>query len=158
MNICRHSALIAALMAFGLQVSAPARSEESDTHEEHHPNLIALFVGITSEERRETGVALGIEYERRFNDRFGVGVLAEHTFGDIDITVYAVPFAYHAERWKVYVAPGIEDSDLGSESLVRIGAEYGFEFGAWEISPQLDVDFVDGESAFVLGVTYGKGF
>jgi hypothetical protein len=37
-------------------------------------------------------------------------------------------------------------------------AAFGFEYGAWEISPQLDVDFVDGESTFVLGVTFGKGF
>ena len=60
---------------------------------------------------------------------------------------------------KFYIAPGIEDSDAhGSESLVRLSAEYAFEKGAWEISPQLAVDFVDGEEVLILGVVFGKGF
>jgi len=40
---------------------------------------------------------------------------------------------------------------------VRIGFEYGFEKGAWEISPQLDVDFVDDEEVYVIGVVFGRG-
>ena len=159
--ITRHSCFVvitAACLVIGLCGPLPALAEESEAHEEHHKNLLALFVGMTSEDRRENGLALGIEYERRVSSRFGIGLLAEHTFGDIDANVYAVPFAYHTGRWKFYVAPGIEDSDAGSESLVRIGGEYAFEVGSWEVSPQLDVDFVDGESVLVLGVTFGKGF
>ena len=117
-----------------------------------------MFIGITSESRRERGLALGVEYERRLSNSFGIGLLAEHTFGDLNFWVYAVPFAYHTGRWKLYVAPGIEDGDHGSESLLRIGAEYGFEVGEWEISPQLDVDFIGGEEVWVLGVVFGKGF
>jgi hypothetical protein len=52
----------------------------------------------------------------------------------------------------------VEDGEHGSESLVRLGGEYAFEFGAWEISPQLNVDFVDGDQVAVLGVSFGKGF
>ncbi len=55
-------------------------------------------------------------------------------------------------------APGIEDGEHGTEKLVRIGAEYGFEVKGWEISPQVDLDFVDGDQVFVLGVTFGRGF
>ncbi|RLA31915.1 MAG: hypothetical protein DRR11_09610 [Gammaproteobacteria bacterium] len=117
-----------------------------------------MFIGLTSEDRRESGLALGIEYEYRLNRSFGIGVLAEHTFGDVDTTVYAMPFAYHSGRWKAYVGPGIEDGDLGNESLWRVGAEYAFEVGRWEVSPQLDIDFIDGDTALVLGVTIGKGF
>jgi hypothetical protein len=135
--------------------------ESASTHEathEFHPNLLALFVGGAYEGSRENGFALGIEYERRLNRFFGIGVVAEYTFGDLDAWVYAVPCAYHSGRWKFYVAPGVENGEHGSESLVRIGGEYAFEVGAWEISPQLDVDFVDGEEVYVLGVTFGKGF
>jgi hypothetical protein len=122
-----------------------------------HPNFLALFVGITDEGRREA-ITLGIEYERRMNETFGIGLVVEHAFGDLDFWVYAVPFAYHTGRWKFFVAPGVEDGDHGSEALVRIGGEYAFEFSGWEISPQFDVDFVDGEEVFVLGVAFGKGF
>ncbi len=129
-----------------------------DVAHDFHPNFFGMFVGVTSEARREKGIALGIEYERRLNKSFGIGLVAEHTFGDLDFWVYAVPFAYHTGRWKFYIAPGIEDGDHGRESLLRIGGEYAYEFGEWEISPQLDLDFVDGEQVWVLGVVFGKGF
>jgi len=155
----QHRALlIACCLLLGPGVALPVLANESETHEEHHKNLLAVFIGIASEERRESGFALGLEYERRLNARFGIGILAEHTFGDIDATVYALPLALHTGQWKFYVAPGIEDSEFGSESLLRIGGEYGFEVGGWEVSPQIDMDFVDGDSVYVIGITIGKGF
>ena len=132
-------------------------SAESE-HETHHPNVLAVFVGVAFEDRRDNGVALGLEYERRLSRVFGVGALVEHTFGDIDTTVYAVPFAFHHKRWKFVVAPGIEDGDHGSENLIRVGAEYAFEVRKWEIAPQFDLDFVDGDSVLVVGAAFGKGF
>jgi hypothetical protein len=124
-----------------------------------HKNVLSFFVGATHAGRRENAAALGVGYERNLNESFGIGVLAEHTFGDADFTVYAVAFAYRVDRWKFYIAPGIEDSDAhGTESLVRLAAEYAFEAGTWEISPQLAVDFVDGEEVLILGVVFGKGF
>jgi hypothetical protein len=136
--------------------------ESTPSHEsEHgsHQNVVSFFAGVTHAGRRKNGVALGVAYERLLNESFGIGVIAEHTFGDADFTVYAVPFAYRIDRLKFYVAPGIEDSaEHGTESLIRLGAEYAFEAGSWEISPQLAVDFVDGDEVFILGVVFGKGF
>jgi len=156
------------LVATGLGViGAPPANAQTSEHEsvsdhemahDFHQNLLALFIGVTHEGRRDNGLALGIEYERRLNESFGVGIVAEHTFGDLDFWVYAVPFAYHTGRWKFYIAPGVEEGDHGNESLVRLGGEYAYEVGAWEISPQLDVDFVGGDQTLVLGVTFGKGF
>jgi hypothetical protein len=119
---------------------------------------VSFFVGFTHVGRRENGAALGVAYQRILNESFSIGVLAEHTFGGVDFTVYAVPFVYRLDRWRFYIAPGIEDSDHGTESLVRLGAEYAFEASSWEISPQLAVDFVDGEEVLILGVVFGKGF
>ncbi len=152
------------LVLFAASLSPTAVFAESG-HEAHgemhdfHPNVIAMFVGVTSEDRREEAFTLGLEYERRLNRSFGLGVIAERASGDLDFWVFAVPFAWHNGPWKLYAAPGIEDSDAhGSEFLFRVGVEYGFEVGGFEISPQLDVDFVDGEEALVFGVTIGKGF
>ena len=149
-------------------VCAQADDRESNEHEsvsshenthESHKNVLSLFAGVTHNGRRKNGAALGVAYERLLNESFGLGVIAEHTFGDADFTVYAVALAYRIDRWKFYVAPGIEDSDEhGTESLVRLGAEYAFEAGTWEISPQLAVDFVDGDEVLILGVVFGKGF
>jgi len=159
--------LVAVLALLLIVIGAPPAIAQTGEHEsasdhetthDFHRNLLALFVGVTHEGRRNTDLALGIEYERRLNESFGVGVLAEHTFGDLDFWVYAVPFAYHTGRWKLYIAPGVEDGNHGSEFLVRLGGEYAYEVGTWEISPQLDVDFVGGDQTLVLGVSFGKGF
>lgn len=135
-----------------------ARDAAHGGSHEYEENTVAMFIGVAKEGTRDNGLALGIEYEYRLNAGFGIGALAEHTFGDLDAWVLAVPFAYHSGPWKFYVAPGIEDSDEGSESLLRIGGEYGFHRGDWEISPQLDVDFVDGHEIYVIGLTFGRGF
>ena len=131
----------------------------SDNELAHHykPNLLAVFVGVTHE-GSESGLSLGIEYEMRLNESFGIGVLAEHTSGDLDIWVYAIPLAYHIRSWKFYIAPGVVDGSHGSESLVRLGGAYAFEVGSWEIAPQLNAEFVEGNEALVLGITIGKGF
>jgi hypothetical protein len=137
-----------------------AEHEHEKTHEaahDFHPNMLGLFIG-TTQEGSEEDFTLGLEYERRFNKSFGIGVFAEKVTGDLDFWVYGVPFAYHTGRWKLYVAPGVEDGEHGSEFLARIGGEYAFEVGEWEISPQLNVDFVDSEEVWVFGFVIGKGF
>jgi hypothetical protein len=46
----------------------------------------------------------------------------------------------------------------GEEPLLRIGAEYGFHMGDFEISPQVDLDFVEDEALFVIGVVFAYTF
>jgi len=44
-------------------------------------------------------------------------------------------------------------------SLVRFGVERPFELsGGWEIAPQLNVDFVDGEDVWVPGALFARRF
>jgi hypothetical protein len=151
---------VEALISAPLAVAAAGDHDAGTTHDESHQfhaNTIGLFIGVT-DEGREEAAALGIEYERRINDSFGVGVLAEYASGDLDFWVFAVPFGYHNGPWKLYAAPGVEDGDAGSEFLVRVGAEYAFEIGEFEIAPQFNLDFVDGEEVWVAGLLIAKGF
>jgi hypothetical protein len=167
-NIQVQTLLVVLGAICALPIYAQTVEHESSEHEsaaghesahESHKNVVSFFAGVTHAGRRKNGAALGVAYERLLNESFGIGVLAEHTFGDADFTVYAVAFAYRVDRWKFYIAPGIEDSAAhGTESLVRLSAEYAFEAGSWEISPQLAVDFVDGDEVLILGVVFGKGF
>jgi hypothetical protein len=120
--------------------------------------MLSLLVSITDETRRDKGLTLGLEYERRLDATLGVGLVAEYVFGDLDFSIFAVPLFIHAGRWKFLIAPGVEDSDLGTEFLLRIGGDYGFEVGRWEIAPGIDVDFVDGDVVPVVGVAIGRGF
>jgi hypothetical protein len=157
--LCAMYAPIGFAQAAGHNADSSEPSSSDDNTHLSHRNVLSLFAGVTHAGRRENGLALGVGYERLLNDFLAIGVLAEHTFGDADISVYAVPFSYRFDRWKFYVAPGIEESDKhGTESLVRLSAEYAFEAGSWEVSPQLAIDFVDDDEVLILGVVFGWGF
>ena len=136
--------------------SATAYTAEED-HHKHESNEIAVFIGL-SHERRENGAALGLEYERRIDESLGIGVLAERTWGDFDFWVFAVPLTLHVDRWKLVLAPGVEESGGHTEKLVRVTVGYEFETSKTKVTPSLSVDFVDGDAVFVLGVAFGKGF
>ena len=143
--------LICCVFSFSATVAA-----QEHGHAEHK-NEIAGFVGLTHE-RRENGLALGVEYKRRITPGFGIGLLAERTWGDFDFWVFAVPFSKTFDKWSLIVAPGIEESEEEDHPMLRLGVGYELEIG--ESKPQLGfaVDFVDGEHVFVLGVAYGIGF
>jgi hypothetical protein len=149
------------LVAASLQSATASEGGHEESHEAHHfhPNFVGLFVGVALEDRRDNGLAVGLEYERRLNESFGIGGLAEYTFGDLDVWVLGVPFSWHIDNLKLAVAPGIENGDeRGSEFLVRFGGEYAFDMGTWELAPQIDIDIVDGDTVFVLGAVFGFGF
>ena len=145
---------LALLVTFAQGALSEEHAEAHDLeHEPHH--TIGVFVGNSTEDRRDdrrNGVTLGLEYEYRVSAQYGVGVVVERVFGDLDINVLAVPFAWHRGPWKLYGAPGIETGHGENEPLFRVGVEYGFEAGGLEISPQVDLDFVNGERVFVIGL------
>jgi len=158
----RHVSLIPAWLmpVTALLCLSGMASAQSDVHaadHAHHKNEIAGFVGLTHE-GRDDGFSLGIEYERRLNATLGLGVLAEHTWGDFDFWVVAVPLAVHVDRWKFAIAPGVEISDEHEHELARLAVGYEFELGEAKAIPSLSVDFVDGEEVYVLGVSFGFGF
>lgn len=163
-----NRALSALALPFAMAFSAAPVLGESPSGEsagEHegghalHKNVLGVFAGVTHAGRRKNEPALGLEYARRINESFSIAGVAEYTFGEADLWVFAVPVAYHAGPWKFYAGPGIEDGHHGTEGLVRVGFEYAFELaGGWEIAPQVNVDLVDGEEAVVMGVFFARGF
>lgn len=132
-------------------------------HGEHegqaHKNAVGVFIGLTHEGRRENDFALGLEYVRRLNESFSIGGTLEYTFGDSDFLVAVVPASYYYKQWKLSIAPGVEDSNEGTEALLRFGLGYIFELErGWEVNPQVNVDLVDDEEVWVLGVAFGRAF
>jgi len=146
-----------ALLLSSLYWSVPGHAEddESAEHGKEAKNEIAVFVGLTHEGRRDNSAALGLEYERRLNEKFGVGALAEFTAGDADFWVYAIPLTLHVKRWKFVLAPGVEYNDGHTEKLIRLGTGYEFEPGSMKITPTFAVDFVGGDAVIIAGVTFG---
>ncbi|MDJ0939215.1 MAG: hypothetical protein QNJ00_05590 [Woeseiaceae bacterium] len=147
----------ARLLSLVLLLTPIAAIADFEEHEENHKNEIGIFVGITHE-RRENGAALGLEYGRHVTDRFGIGLVAERTWGDFDFWVFAVPLAYSVDDWVFAVAPGVERGEEDTEELVRLTVGYEIETESTLIVPSLSVDFVDGEQVYVLGASFAFGF
>lgn len=150
-------------------LTSPVAAETAEGIEEHqveaehghgyHTHTFGVFVG-TARDGRENAPAIGLEYEYRFSQRFGLGAVAEYTGDEAEFWVAAIPFGFHFGNLKTYIAPGIEKGHHGTHELLRLGAEYAFALGddGWEIAPQVNLDFVDGEKIWVLGVLIAKGF
>ena len=92
---------LGAFLAFCfLVVGGEAYAQEHESHHEEahklHANTLGLFLGETFEGSEEA-FTLGLEYERRLSESFGIGLLVEHVFGDLDFWVYGVPLAFHMD-------------------------------------------------------------
>lgn len=61
-----------------------ASSSHENTHGSHK-SILSFIAGVTHAGRRENGPAFGVGYERLLSKSFSLGVLAEHTFGDVDV-------------------------------------------------------------------------
>lgn len=145
--------------ALAARHAAVSHTQSTGHHRAFPHHTLGVFVGDTSEDRRNQGLTLGLEYEYRVNERFGLGAIIEHVAGDLDTNVAVLPLAWHRGPWKLYAGPGLEKSkEESAEFLLRVGLEYGFHFGAYELSPQVDVDFVDGEHLLIFGVTLARPF
>lgn len=156
----RRASLLVAVAALAASPQGThAQVEERESAEEEFPrHVVGLFLGNTSEDRRSEdrrdGFTLGLEYEYRASAPWGIGVSLEHVGGDIDSGVVVLPVARHFGHWKVYAGPGLERREEEEEALFRLGMEYGFRVREIEVSPQVNVDFVDGERLFALGVVF----
>lgn len=160
-------------------VSHGEHGEEGEHHgHEYHPNEIALFAGITDEEHHDSEFSLGIEYERRLSQHWGVGGLLEYT-DELRNSILAVPVYWHpGGGWKLVAAPGIErhngrglvatphkaegHSEVDEDEtyfLFRLGVAYDIHLGgSWGLAPGVNLDFVEGERVLVYGVSLTYGF
>lgn len=183
----------AAVLAVGLSVgmaaaqeppsSAPKEAagthEAVETGEEHeHANEVAVFLGGTTE-NDETNFTIGAEYERRLNERFGLGLVVEHVSGT-DAWVFLAPFSFRPVRGlglKLYAGPGfeskvpeseeeaesgLEEHDRESFFVARAGVGWVLELRHVSLTPQVELDCVREDNrwdkAFVFGVAIGFGF
>jgi hypothetical protein len=163
----RLPAFVAAL-AIGLTLSGTSVAQEhhesaAESHgHEFHKNLIAGFIGFTGEDSRdgpgrERALTLGIEYERRFNETFGLLLAAERALGDLDFWILTAPIVYRRGPWAFSAGPGIEipDDDRENEFVFRLAGVYAFNRGSYELAPKAGLDFVAGEVVFFAGLVIG---
>lgn len=130
-----------------------------DAWDEEGRNELGIYLGMT-ESGGDNGFSVGIDYERRLNQRFGIGFTVEHTGSDFRENIVAVTFNWHAwKELKLFAAPGLEIEDDETGALLRLGFEYGFGIGnGFEIAPGVAFDFTEDEHATVIGAVISKKF
>ena len=119
----------------------------------------AVFVGAGVETKRdgrerEVGIALGGEYEFRFQEKWGFGGVIEGLGKDtLRDVVIAVPVSFHpAAGWRLFAGPGYEFTEQKDKALLRVGIGYEFHLhGHWTLSPEIVADFISGGAQTWLG-------
>lgn len=142
----------------------------------HH--IVGGFIGVTdNEEEKET--SYGIEYEYRYNQQWGVGLVYEvtpefhahhyedhvnepHSLSDSahsnekdDVSVYLLSAYYHIGAIRLGLGYGKEDIDGGdNQDLFRVSAAYDFHLNEnLGLAPTISIDTVDSEQIYVYGLT-----
>lgn len=117
-------------------------------------NAVNLFVGNT-QNGSLNGASIGVGYERRLTSLFGVGGFLEYAGGDFDVTSLGATLHLHPHAgWEFKLSPGVELDGGEQDLMFRVGVGYEFEVvPSWAIVPELNVDFVDGESELIYGVS-----
>ena len=113
------------LILFGA-LSTLANAEEIHGASEHQHSL-SVFLGNTHE-NVDDEFTIGVGYERRLNEDWGMGGLIEYAGGKFDSTILGIPVFFYPDRhWRFWLAPGVEIHSGDSEFLVRAGVGYEIE-------------------------------
>ena len=159
------------VMSAGLLLASYQTVAAADAH--HVPGI---FLGYTHA-HSENEFTYGIEYEYKFNSKWGAGLVYEkiddayHGAG-IDVVLASV----YLHPWKdLRVGLGFGQETVGSytdhsdpehphhhkshdEELIRTSISYDFHVGNFGIAPTLAVDFIGSEKAYVFGVAFVRPF
>ncbi len=149
----------------GLLCCEAFASEETGHHQFPHHH-VAIFAGAGLErhgDHEEDGAALGLEYEVKWSEHWGIGVDAEQLFGSGQNRswVAVIPVSFHAsESWRFFSGPGFESNSKKDKFLMRFGIAYEISLNEhWSASPEILVDFIEGGAkTYVLGIAVGYGF
>ncbi len=135
-------------------------SSTANAEEEHrHKNHASAFLGATLQEDGGAAFSVGVEYERRLTDIFGVGGFVEYAAPQTDAFLIGLVGAVHVWRGLKFTGgAGYERRHDSNHALVRVGAMYDFEIGTFTVSPTVDVDAVREERSLVIGLNLGKHF
>jgi len=103
---------------------------------------------------------MGTKYEYHFSETNGVGGLIEYSSGELDSWVIAVPLFIHPYKGlRLLGAIGFDERNNDTEFLFRAGIGYKFKINdKWNIIPEFNYDFVEGDEKYGYGVIFNYEF
>ncbi|WP_100644113.1 hypothetical protein [Alteromonas facilis] len=143
-----------ALSLIALTLSPTAFAAAGKTH------FPGIFVGNTNFDG-ENDFTLGLEYEYRFDPKWGVEFVYERIndahHGD-GTTILVAQIMYHPFDY-FRIGAGVGEEKIGGahphdETLYRLTFAYDFQVSDFEIAPTLSFDRIDSETAVVAGLAF----
>jgi hypothetical protein len=124
--------LFASLLLLVPLESLAEESEHAEHTEAHyHRHHIGLFLGNTHEEG-EDEFTVGLDYEYRFTQYFGIGVLLEYVGEDEREGIGLVPLFIHPYKgFRFMVGPGVKPKAEETKFVWRLGIGYRFPIRNW---------------------------
>jgi hypothetical protein len=151
------NALTTILAAALFTLTGCAATAASSGSHSYDPNTMNVLVGA-SLSRYGSGVGLGANYERRREDKLGLGGFADIAFAKDTSTVVGGAIFWHPEdRVTVFGGPGVNFGAGNTDVLARLGGYYTFEVKKYTIAPTAWVD-LSRDVAFFIGVGFVFNF
>lgn len=122
-------------------------------------NHAAGFAGVTNDDG-DYGFTLGLDYERRFHQWYGVGGKIEVVTGEGRDLIVGPTFNLHpVGDLRIGLTAGGELRNSAWDFLFRFALDYDFEWKpGWTVAPSLALDFARGQRIAVLGASVGRIF
>ena len=161
-EILKRSRLIWLIVLFMFTMELQALAAE-EAHKEpkgshYHINHVGLFLGVTHEEG-EDEFTIGLDYEYRFSQYAGIGALLEYVGEDAREGVgMGTLFIHPYKGLRFLAAAGVKPKAEETKFIWRLGIGYRFPVGNWTIAPEFNLDFTEGRTVEVYGVSFGYGF
>ncbi len=152
--------LLVASFALTMPFQALAAEEKPAEHREshYHRNHVGLFLGNTHEEG-EDEFTIGLDYEYRFSQYFGIGLIGEYVGEDAREGVgMGLLFIHPYKGFRFLAGAGVKPKAEETKFIWRLGIGYRFPIGNWTIAPEFNLDFTEGRVVEVYGVSIGYGF
>jgi len=130
----------------------------SDDPRGGRPNRLEIFGGGTNF-AGVTGGTVGLSYERRLNNPFGIAATVWGTGGDFEAVTVAIPFYYYSvDMIRLMAAPAWVSNKGDSSFLLQFGLLWDFFINKYTISPTAIFYVRDNELASTVGVSFGRFF
>jgi hypothetical protein len=169
--VTKHAVIFGLALLVLSWVAAPLMAQESTEAEQEHRNAVELFIGgVTETDESATGLGVGLGYVRHLSTMWGLGVSAELSSTDVsrDWVVIIPVYLYPTGGLVLWTGPAIEgskdmsegggDNERSTNLGVRFGTAWEFEVGErFTLSPEVNLDLIDGSVTWVYGLSFGVG-
>ena len=106
-----------------------------------------------------TAFTLGVDLEHEITHHFGIGLVVEHAFEEVDATsLFGVVDIHLGHGFVVQAGPGVEWIDGESYAAGRVGVFYEIDLEEIILAPSISYDISEAEDSIVFGVAIGAKF